>query len=145
MKHKVLALVLALTVASWAQTATQNAPAPQDTPSKCACCEKMASADAKEGHACMHHDMKSSDGKEMGSCCAGKDKDKAAMSCCGDKDAKSCMKGDKDQSAKSCCAEKGEKMSGCCSDKCSKDDKSCCSENKAEKTAANCCAGHMRS
>ncbi len=68
------------------------------------------------------------------------------MSCCGGKDAKSCMKSEKDASAKSCCAEKaGEKMSGGrCGDKCSKDGKSCCSE-KSEKTAANCCAGRMKS
>ncbi|MGC2417892.1 MAG: hypothetical protein WA434_09105, partial [Candidatus Acidiferrales bacterium] len=74
----------------------------------------MASADAKDSHACMHHDMKASDGKEMASC--------AKMSCCGDKDAKSCMKGEKDAGAKSCCAGKsGEKTAGaCCGDKCSK-------------------------
>jgi hypothetical protein len=140
MKYKVIALFLALAVASWAQTATQTEPAaPQSAPTaQCPCCEKMASADAKEGHACMHHNMKSSDGKEMSSC--------AAMSCCGGKDAKSCMKGEKDASANSCCAAKaGEKMSGgCCGDKCSKDGKRCCSE-KSEKTAANCCAGRMKS
>ncbi len=66
MKYKVFALFLALTVASWAQTATQTEPAaPQSAPAKSACCEKMASANAKDSHACMHHDMKSSDGKEM--------------------------------------------------------------------------------
>ena len=54
MKHKMLALILALTVVSWAQEATQTTPAaPQQstTPekAKCSCCDKMASADAKPG------------------------------------------------------------------------------------------------
>ena len=102
MKCKLIAVVLALTVMSWAQTATQAAPSttPQQSTApadkdKCPCCEKMASADAKDAHSCCaHHDMKAGDMKAgdmkgMASCC----KDKA--SCCDGKDAKSCMRAGK--------------------------------------------------
>jgi hypothetical protein len=101
MKHKMLALILALTVVSWAQTATQTSPAdpqPGTAPAektKCACCEKMASTDSKDaGMSCSRH---AKHGKEMASCCTGKN----AKSCCSDKDGKSCMKDDK--TAASCC------------------------------------------
>src|ERR1039458_7309586 len=84
MRYKMFALILALTVATWAQTSTQTTPAtPQQstTPAdkaKCGCCDKMAATDAKDAHACcarhdMKGDMKAADGKEMASCCAGKD------------------------------------------------------------------------
>ncbi len=125
MRYKILAAALALTVMAWAQTATQTAPStPQQSTApaekaKCPCCEKMGSADAKDMHAsCMHHDMKAGD-EAMGACCAGKDKDKEAMSCCGGKDGKSCMKGDKDEA------------SACSGDKCGKD----------KMAEAGCCAG----
>ena len=104
MKYRMLALILALSVVAWAQTATQSAPsAPQQSTApgngKCACCDKMS--DAKGGHAaCMHKH----DGKEMASCCSGKDE----KSCCGGKDAKSCMK---DKTAASC------RKDGCGKDK----------------------------
>jgi hypothetical protein len=143
MKHKMLALILALTVASWAQTATQNTPAapPQSTApaekGKCPCCDKMATADTKDAHTCCaHHDHQSSDSKEMASCCSGKD----AKSCCGGTDAKSCMKSDKDKAA--CCADcgKDKTAAGCCGGQCGKDhEKGCCSHEKSEKTAMNCC------
>ena len=133
MKHKLFALILALTVISWAQTATQPAPsaASQDAPekAKCACCDKMA-ADAKDGHACMRQGK--GDPKDMASCCAGKE----GTSCCGGKDAKSCMKGDK--TAASCCKEgcgQG-KMATCCDRKAAKGcGKGCCGANKSEKPA----------
>jgi hypothetical protein len=138
MKHKLFALILALTVASWAQTATQNTPAaPQQNTApaekgKCPCCDKMTGA--KEGQSCCHHEMAGKDEKAM-SCCSGKD----AKSCCGDADAKSCMKSDKDKAA--CCADCGkDKSVGCCGGQCGKDHgKGCCSHEKSEKTAMNCC------
>ena len=90
MKHKILALILALTVVSWAQEATPTAPAaPQQSTApekaKCSCCDKMASAGDKAEHSCCAHHEHSADAKESASCCAGKD----GKSCCAGKDAKS--------------------------------------------------------
>ncbi len=150
MKFKIIALFLALTVASWAQTATQTAPAaPQQSTdkAKCACCDKMAAGemgDMKDGASCCaHHDMKTGDSKDMASCCAGKDKDKA--SCCDGKDAKSCKRDSKDKNAKACCGDKCSKdkmAANCCGGKCGK---GCCSDNKSEKSANNCCEKQMHS
>lgn len=147
MKYKLIAVVLALTVMSWAQTATQTMPPTTDQSAapaekaKCPCCDKMAAADAKDSHSCCaHHDMKAGDMK------AGDMKDMA--SCCAGKDAKSCTKGDKDAAGTSCCGDKcsKEKMASCCGDKCSKDGKGCCaSSKKTEKTARNCCAHKLDS
>jgi len=121
MRYKMLALILALTVPSWAQTATPEAPsAPQQSTvpadkAKCSCCAKMAATDTKDAAACCsHHDMKSEAGKGMS--CSGMGKD---ASCCGGKDAKSCAKNAKDKTA------------SCCKDSCSKD-----------KTASACCGGN---
>jgi hypothetical protein len=133
MKHKVLALILALSVISWAQTA---APTPQTSApaAKCACCDKAASADAKDAHACCaRHGDHHADAKEMASCCNGKE----GASCRG-KDAKSCMKAgkntcsdcDKDKTAKACC---GSNCKKACADG------TCCSSNKVEKAESNCC------
>jgi len=108
MKSKMLALILTLTVISWAQTATPTTPSTpqQGTASekaKGACCDKMS--DAKSGHAAC---MRNHDGKDMASCCAEKD----GKSCCGGKDGKSCMKDDK--TAASCCKDSWEgKRQGC--------------------------------
>jgi len=138
MKHRILALMLTMTVVSWAQTATQSTPStPQQSTApaekaKCACCDKMAASDAKGEHAaCMRHGH--GDAKEMASCCAGKD-DK---SCCGGKDAMSCMKGDK-AAAESCCKDGcgKDKKASCCDHKAGKScGKDCCSPNKSEKPA----------
>ena len=157
MKYKMMAVVLALTVMSWAQTATQTAPStPQQSTepaekAKCACCDKMAAGGAKVEHACCaHHGKHASNSKEMASCCAGKD----TMSCCGGKDAKSCMKNDKNAAAGSCCKE------GCSKESCGKDktasaccggnggkgcEKGCCSSKKTEETAKTCCGDDLRS
>src|ERR1039458_1115760 len=130
MKFKLTAFifVLALAVASWAQTATQSTPsaAPQDnaTPhAKPSCGHKPA--EAKEGESCARHKMAGKDEKAM-SCCAGE----KAAACCSGKEAKSCMKGDKDKAAScgDCCKEKDEK--GCCA-----------SHKEGDKTAMNCCGG----
>ena len=135
MKHKILAMMLAVTVMSWAQTATQTSPAtPQQstTPAekpKCACCDKMAGTNADHA-ACMRHGH--GDTKEMASCCSGKE----GMPCCGGKDAKSCMKGDK--TGESCCKEGcGKEMKvSCCNHKAGKQcGKGCCASNKSEKPA----------
>ncbi len=139
MKFRMLALILALTVMSWAQTATQSAPA--TTPDKNApaemgkCCHKM-SADGKDNASCMRDGKQTASSKEAGSCCAGKD----GKSCSNGKDEKSCMNGDK--SAASCCKDgcgKDKTAASCCGDKCSKDGEGCCS--KKDKTVQNCC-GH---
>jgi len=136
MKFKLTAFILALAVASWAQTASQSAPspAPQEnaTPqAKADCCHKTDSA--KEGQSCCRHEMAGKDEKAM-SCCAG---EKAAVccggekasACCAGKDAKSCMKGDKDKAAS-------------CGDRCGKGEKGCCaSHTEGDKTAMNCCGG----
>jgi len=145
MKHKIFALILALTVASWAQTATQNPPASPQTGAapaeKAKCCDHMASSTSKDGMSCPRH--KGADGKDTASCCG----DKHKMSCCG-KDAKSCMKDE--NSAASCCKEgcgKDKTASAdaaCCGKSC---DKGCCSadKDKKEKTAHNCCGHEMHS
>jgi|CZKD01.1.fsa_nt_gi hypothetical protein len=160
MRYKMFALILALTVATWAQTSTQTTPAtPQQstTPAdkaKCGCCDKMAATDAKDAHACcarhdMKGDMKAADGKEMASCCAGKDAKSS-----GGKDAMACMKNDKDKTAASCCKDdcskdscgKDKTAAACCAGKCGKDgEKGCCSGMKSEKTAKSCCAKEMHS
>jgi hypothetical protein len=123
-----MSLILALTVFSWAQTATQSTPSTPDQSvsekAKCACCDKMAKSDAKDGHAAC---MRTHDSKEMAACCTGKDD----QSCCEGKDAASCMKDGK--MAKSCCKGK-EGMN--CDAKASKDcGQGCCGSSKGEKTA----------
>ncbi len=134
MKLRIVALILAMTCMSWAQTATQNNPsaAASADKAKCACCDKMAS-DSKDGHAaCMRKGQKMADGKQMSSCCAGKE----GASCCGGKDAKSCMKGDKAMT--SCCKDGcgKEKAASCCDRKAGNGcGKGCCGANKTEKPA----------
>jgi len=121
MRHKMLALILALTLASWAQTTTPTNPQ-QSTPSekaKCSCCDKMAASDAKDAPACCaRHSGQSADAKETASCCSGKDE----KSCCAGKDAKSCMKSD--TAGASCCKEscgKDKMAANCCGEKCGKE------------------------
>ena len=133
MKHKLIAILLALTIASWAQTATPNTtPAPEQksapADAKAGCCDKMAEhADMHNGMACMRHPDASKTDKQdkqsvkgSASCCAGKD---AKNSCCAGKEGKSCSKDAKS----SCCDKKsgeGHEMA-CCSAKDGKAD-SCC-------------------
>lgn len=160
MRSKIITLVLALSVVSWAQTATQpNPPTSQSGTAssekeKCPCCEKMSGGDMKDMHGCCsHHDAMAGDKdmashhKDMASCCAGKG-DKKDASCCAGKDGASCMK-DKNGSAKACCDEKCSKdtAASCCGQKCSgdqcmKEGKGCCSSEK--KSAKNCCADQDR-
>ena len=136
MKHKIFALILALTVTSWAQTATQTPTQPPPERAKCACCDKMASADVKgvdakdKGMSCKRMGK---DAKGMASCCGAKD----GASCCG-KDGKGCMNGAKNAS---CCKEgcKGAKdktATSCCGGDCKE---GCCSKMKMEHAATGCC------
>jgi len=124
MKYRMLALIMALTVVSWSQDASQTAPTTPDKTDKanCACCDKMAKSDSKNDHAAC---MRKHDGKEMASCCTGKD----SKSCCG-KDAACCAKDPK--MAESCCKGKdGMKCDHKAGKECGKD---CCG-SKSEKTA----------
>jgi hypothetical protein len=146
MKYKMLVLMLALTVVSWAQTATQTAPAtteqsaaPADTGKSC--CDQMSAADKKDMDASCSRHKHHGAGKEMSSCCG----DTKAMSCSG-KDAKSCMKDAKDKSA-SCCkgsCEKDKAATACCGDKCAKDGKGCCQSKDMEKATNHCCQHKTR-
>ena len=144
MKFKLTAFILALTIASWAQTASQNTPSPAPPENaapqaKASCCHKTDSA--KEGQSCPRHKMaakdeKSKDEKAM-SCCAGEKPaaccgEEQAAACCNGKEAKSCMKGDKDKAAScgDCCAKDKDHEKGCCA-----------SHKEGDKTAMNCCGG----
>jgi hypothetical protein len=134
MKHNLIALILALTLVSWAQTATQVTPSsPQQGTSAdakaCPCCNKSASAKTKDSQSCCAHHAMSADSKEP-ACCAGKDK----ASCCDGKDGKSCERAGGNKTAATCCNAK----------KCDKNcEKGCCCSGKAtEETASNCCARH---
>lgn len=130
MRHKILALILALTAVSWSQTTTQTPTQPPVEKVKCACCDKMASGDAKNtGMSCKRMGK---DAKGGASCCGGKD----AVSCCS-KDGKGCMKDDKTASCcKDCCKDSKDKTaSACCGGTC-KDN--CCSKMKTGNAAMGC-------
>jgi hypothetical protein len=156
MRYKMFALILALTVATWAQTSTQTTPAtPQRStvPADKAMCDKMSGGNSKDAHSCCAHhamksDIKAEDGKATASCCTNKD------ATADSKNAMSCMKNDKDKTAASCCKDgcgkdscaKEKTAAACCSGKCAKDgEKSCCSGMKSEKTAKSCCTKEMHS
>lgn len=140
MKSKIFALILALTVVSWAQTSNQTAPsdstqnsAPADK-AKASCCDKMGA----NGASCPRHGKK--DAKDMASCCGGKE----MKSCCGGKDATCCMKDDK--TAAGCCKDgcgKGKTGRACSGGK--ECGKGCCSSMKSDKTAKSCCAHEQQS
>jgi hypothetical protein len=135
MKHKLIPLVLALTMMSWAQSTppNQEKAAPEQAKSACPCCEKMASEHGemhKGMHACMHANAAGKDSKEAMSCCAGKDA-KGEMGCCG-KDGKACAK--ENQTAK------GEKSSmACCGANCQGHDMACCSHKDGDAASHGCC------
>src|SRR5215831_4893259 len=108
MKFRIIALILALSVSGWAQTAAQDSPAqsaPQPPKAQCACCDKAA----ESGAGCCHH-SKEQDGKSASACCGGRE----GSGCCGKG-----MKCEKpDATAKN---------DGCCGDKpCGGEGKSCC-------------------
>jgi len=134
MKLRMPVLILTLTAALWAQTATQTtAPVPQQSTVPAektkVCCDKMV-AGANGEKSCPRHAATAA-GKGAASCCAGTEQ----ASCCGGKDAKSCMKDDK--MAASCCKGCGKDVAASCCDRksgkeCGKD---CCSQMKSEKPA----------
>jgi len=131
MKLKLIALFLALALTSWAQTTTstpEQKSAPAETKMACSCCDKMASADQKEGHACMHQSAAGKDDKTTMSCCSGKDN----AGCCAGKDGKSCAQND--QAASSCCEgmKKGEGQ-----------EMTCCTDKDGKKMAHDCCSGNQ--
>jgi hypothetical protein len=126
MKYKIVAFLLALTMMSWAQSAGTNQsstseqkPAAADAKTGCACCEKVASAEHKDGMARMRH---KSGAKDKAGCCSGKD------SSCKGKEGKACMN--------------DAKMADCCKEGKSSDGKetNCCS-GKEGADKANCCDG----
>lgn len=135
MKFKLIAFVLTLTIASWAQTASPSQTPEKTSPeTKGSCCDKTASGTTATSHehkpACMHAKSGTKDGKEIASCCS----EKNDASCCKGKDGKSCAK--------------TEASAGCCGDKCSSagaakdccsDGKNCCADKDGKKTAHNCC------
>jgi len=137
MKHKLIALTLALTALCWAQSSTPSAPS---TPSqstvpaekgKCPCCDK-ATANTKDGHSCCaNHEKHVTDGKEMSSCCGGKD----ATSCMAGKDKRSCC-------GNSCSKDKG---AAACGKTCIQECKNGCCGKKTEKAAGECCHTETRS
>ena len=146
MKPKLIALFLALTMVSWAQTSTPNpVPTPEqkstpaDAKATCPCCDKMAEhADMHEGMACMRHAAKKGDkaSKKDAMACCGKD---MKESCCSGKDGKSCSKDGK----MACCDGKsGEgKEMACCADKPGKGHECCggmqCGKHDPSSTPGN--------
>jgi hypothetical protein len=119
MKFKLLAMILALSLAGWAQE-NSSTPNASSAPGKSCCHHAM---DAKDAKGCCHH----AEANGTASCCGGnkcsmKDKNATnAQSCCTDKDMKKCMK----QCRKNggcggkCCAQAGEKSAmNCCGSQC---------------------------
>jgi len=142
MKFRLIAIILTLAFASWAQTAPQGSPAttPSPTPEKkaaCPCCEKMAGMHQGNMTAGDHSKMSADDhakmeaGDQKGGCCHDMKDGKCDMSACSGKDGMSCMKGTDDKSASA------DSKSGCCAGA-----KGCCSHmDEKDKAAMKCCAG----
>ena len=126
MKCKVVAFVLMLAIASWAQSTNSSSPdqKPPDNKTTCSCCAKTDTADQSNPNQAKHSCMKKTeDGKGVMECCA----DKGAKAC----SEETCGKhGEKDVA--SCCAKTGEAQTmACCS---SKDGaKGCCGGNQCGK------------
>jgi hypothetical protein len=118
MKYRVVALVLALAITSWAQSTNSSDQKPADAKTTCACCAKGDTANQSDPnqakHACM---KKTEDGKEVMACCAGKDaKACSGETCCkpGEKDAASCCAKTADGQAMACCSGKDGAAKDCC-------------------------------
>ncbi len=139
MKYRLLALMLALTVASWAQTSSQTATSTSQPgavtteKSKCPCCDKMANSGAKAEHSCCTREAKTGDGE-------------ATAACCGGKDGKTCSRGDK--MGASCCKDscgKDKTASASCGKNCGKEcKKGCCSSKKKMEADMHCCSHGLR-
>ena len=113
MKFRLFAMILALSLAGWAQdNSSSSAPNATQAPGKSCCHHAM---DAKDAKSCCHH----AKGNGAAGCCDGnkcsmKDKDKDvanAKSCCTDKNMKKCMKQCKKDGScgGKCCGPMGEK------------------------------------
>ena len=130
MKFRLMALLLTLTVYSWAQN-----PAPADKPQP----EKNAATAPASGHDCAccgHHDAVTDPGSEAKAghrCCGGHEakagSDKA--SCCSGKGEMACMKADK----ASCCGQAGKDGKGGCSGEAM----SCEPGDKTDAQTEGCC------
>ena len=127
MKFKFVALILTLTIASWAQTTNSAQPTASDkaADTKCACCDKMEANASEHKHSCMHARSSTQGGKDVASCCSGKNN----AACGQGKDGKACAK---TQTASAACCE------GECA---SEDGKGCCAGKDGKATAHNCCGG----
>jgi hypothetical protein len=127
MKFKFVALILTLTIASWAQTTNSAQPAASEktADTKCACCDKMGANASEHKHACMHAKSSTKDGKDVASCCSGKDD----ASCCKGKDGKSCAKM---QTASAACCEGNCTAGGA---------KGYCTGKDGKTAAHDCCGG----
>lgn len=129
MKFRFFALVLALSLAVWAQESpSTSAPNATPKPETKSCCHH--GADMKDGMSCCHHANAAAkdaasccgtkcDTKDGKSCCAGKEM--ADANCCAAKDMKKCMRQCKKNAGcadgKCCAAEKSSAMD-CCGAKC---------------------------
>ena len=138
MKHKTRAMLMALVAMSWAQTATQTTPNPQQNSgqaarAKCPCCDKTAAGEMK----CAHHEMQAKDSKDPEAMPSGKD----GMSCMRTKQATTASCCGKDCEKDKCSKDKT--TASCCGDRCGKNGKNCCGKT-GEKAAANCCRHEMR-
>ena len=120
MKYKVIALILALTISSWAQSTSPSSPdqKPADSKTTCSCCAKTDSANQSEPNQAKHSCVKKTeDGKEVMACCADKDaKACSGETCCkhGEKDAASCCAKAADGQAMACCSGKDGAAKDCC-------------------------------
>jgi hypothetical protein len=121
MKYKTIASLLALCVATWAQTATtkQANTAPTEK-TRCVGCDQTSAAGAKDGQSCARHMTQSADARQTASCGG----PKHGKSCCR-KDAQ-CMKGDQP-----CCSDCSNDKTAC----------SCCGSKCGEKCGKGCCGG----
>jgi hypothetical protein len=143
MKFRLIASILMLAVASWAQTATQSTPekanpAPKETKASCPCCEKMSGMHHGDMSVGDHHEMSSDDhssddhakvATDDHSCCHGMKEGKCDMAACKSKEGMACMKASDGKSASA--DDKG----GCCSGA-----KGCCSKMaEKDKAAMKCC------
>lgn len=130
MKFKLFAFTLALALATWAQTAPQNATPqtnPSDSTTKCACCEKMAGQPDAKG--CCQMAKKKGKGME---CCSGK------QACCS---GAQCTRAKADPQAKSDDPTAATTDKAGCGEKCCAEGKSCCGAAKGTETAMACCHG----
>jgi hypothetical protein len=114
MKYRLIASLLALAIASWAQTTSPAPPSASGKAAQAPCgCDDAASM-AGEGNRCMHPNA--SGGKEAMSCCPVKDA-KQPASCCQGRDGRACGKDSKDAVGCSSSQAAESQEMACCSGK----------------------------